>query len=72
MFFYAQKKERRKTSLLNKKKGLIRLKQLELLRKEFKEVGYTKSQIKEIEESVGSGSFSDWIENLEVEKSYWE
>ena len=72
MFFYAQKKERRKTPLLNNKKGLIRLKQLELLRKEFKEVGYTKSQIKEIEESVGSGSFSDRIENLEMEKSYWE
>ncbi len=44
---------------------------LELLRNEFMEVGYTKSQIKEIEESEGSGSFSDRIENLEIEKSYW-
>ena len=45
---------------------------LERLRKEFMAEGYTKAQNKEIEESVGSGSFSDWIENLEVEKSYWQ
>ncbi len=48
------------------------MKSLELLRNEFMEVGYTKSQIKEIEESVGNGTILDRIENLEMEKSYWQ
>lgn len=41
---------------------------LELLRKEFMEIGYSQEQIEAI---AGTGTTLDRIENLEIEKSYW-